>query len=258
MTHDSTPTPALKLVTAGSSAEYMELAHQVTKEAWPEFMNHDPIANKQFHRLYEDFADYQFILADTATGDLAVVGNSIPLAWKGKLEDLPDQGWDWAIRQGADDLDNGRQPAIQCALQVAIKNEYRDKHFASYALSVMKQAGAKHGLQGLIAPVRPNLKTAYPLQSADDYVRWRRDDGLPLDHWMRVHVRAGARVIKVCPNSMSIEGTVADWELWTAMKFPQSDEYVIPGALSPVRIDLERNLGTYVEPNVWMYHPPVD
>jgi hypothetical protein len=253
---DSEPTPQLTLVTAENSAKYLELADEVTGKAWPEFMLHDPVANEYFHRLYEDFADYQFILADAASGDLAVVINSIPLAWDGKLEDLPDQGWDWAIMQGMDDLDNGRQPTIQCALQVAIKSEYRDKHFSSHALRVMKQAGAKHGLRGLIAPVRPNLKSSYPLQSAENYIRWRRDDGLPFDPWMRVHVRAGASIIKVCPNSMLIESTVADWELWTAMKFPQSGEYVVPGALSPVRIDLVRNIGAYIEPNVWMYHPP--
>jgi hypothetical protein len=28
----------------------------------------------------------------------------------------------------------------------------------------------------------------------------------------------------------------------------------VPGALVPVRIDRERDVGTYVEPNVWMRH----
>lgn len=53
---------------------------------------------------------------------------------------------------------------------------------------------------------------------------------------------------------MVITGTVAEWEEWTGMMFPESDAYVVPGALVPVRIDRGRDLGLYEEPNVWMRH----
>ena len=40
------------------------------------------------------------------------------------------------------------------------------------------------------------------------------------------------------------------------MAFPESGvDYVVPAALVPVRIDRERDLGRYEEPNVWMRHP---
>jgi hypothetical protein len=48
---------------------------------------------------------------------------------------------------------------------------------------------------------------------------------------------------------------VAEWEEWTDMAFPQTGEYVVPGALVPVTIDRERDERRYVEPNVWMRHP---
>jgi hypothetical protein len=38
------------------------------------------------------------------------------------------------------------------------------------------------------------------------------------------------------------------------MAFPESGDYIVPGALVPVQIDRERDLGHYVEPNVWMRH----
>ena len=38
------------------------------------------------------------------------------------------------------------------------------------------------------------------------------------------------------------------------MRFPDSGSYVVPGALVPVEIDLERDEGLYREPNVWMVH----
>lgn len=53
---------------------------------------------------------------------------------------------------------------------------------------------------------------------------------------------------------MVVTGTVAAWEAWTEMRFPESGAYVVPGALVPVTIDHRRDRGQYVEPNVWMRH----
>ena len=53
---------------------------------------------------------------------------------------------------------------------------------------------------------------------------------------------------------MRISGSVAEWEDWTKLAFPESGTYVVPGALVPVEIDRERDVGVYVEPNVWMHH----
>jgi hypothetical protein len=38
------------------------------------------------------------------------------------------------------------------------------------------------------------------------------------------------------------------------MRFPESGEYIVPGALVPLCVDRERDEGVYVEPNVWMEH----
>ena len=49
-------------------------------------------------------------------------------------------------------------------------------------------------------------------------------------------------------------GTVAEWEGWTGMAFPESGDYVIPDGLSLLRIDGQTDQGVYQEPNVWMRH----
>jgi hypothetical protein len=53
---------------------------------------------------------------------------------------------------------------------------------------------------------------------------------------------------------MVISGSVEDWEQWTGMRFPDSGQYVVPDALDLVVIDRDANVGTYVEPNLWMQH----
>lgn len=58
----------------------------------------------------------------------------------------------------------------------------------------------------------------------------------------------------VCPGSNVVEGTIAEWQDWTGLAFPVSGEYVVPGALVPVSISVEGDLGRLAEPNVWMRH----
>ena len=41
------------------------------------------------------------------------------------------------------------------------------------------------GLDRVIAPARPSLKTRYPLTPMENFARWNRGDGLHLDPWVR-------------------------------------------------------------------------
>jgi hypothetical protein len=58
----------------------------------------------------------------------------------------------------------------------------------------------------------------------------------------------------VAPRTAIATGTVAQWEEWTGMSFPETGEYIVPGALQPVHIDREKDLGRYEDPGVWMRH----
>ncbi len=87
-----------------------------------------------------------------------------------------------------------------------------------------------------------------------EYVARTRDDGLPEDPWLRVHVRLGARVVRVCPVSMTIPGTLAEWREWTGLPLDRSGPAEVPGALVPVHVSLEHDVAVYVEPNVWVHH----
>jgi hypothetical protein len=110
------------------------------------------------------------------------------------------------------------------------------------------------GFGDLYAPLRPSDKHKEPLVPFADYVARSRSDGLPNDGWLRVHVRAGARIVKIAPHSMVIAGTLAEWSGWTGMNFDRSGDIVVPGALSPVHVSAEHDHAVYVEPNLWVHH----
>ena len=118
----------------------------------------------------------------------------------------------------------------------------------------MKRVAETHGIEHIALPVRPTLKHEYPLVPMEEYIRWINDKGDPFDPWIRVHIKAGGKIISVCSESMTIQGKVNEWEDWTGLSFQCSGLYTIEKALSPVYIDLEEGLGEYIESNVWIIH----
>jgi hypothetical protein len=119
----------------------------------------------------------------------------------------------------------------------------------------MKACAKIEGFGAVFAPVRPNQKHLQPRTPMRDYVNTVRADGLPVDAWLRTHLRAGGKFVKIAPYSMTIVGGLADWSLWTGMPFDRSGELVVAGALSPVMVSLEQDCAVYIEPNVWVQHP---
>ncbi len=90
--------------------------------------------------------------------------------------------------------------------------------------------------------------------SMSKYVELRREDGLPLDPWLRVHVRAGGEVVGIAPFSMTVAGNLAQWKEWTSIDFDRDGEVDVPGALAPVIVNRRRDVAIYIEPNVWVRH----
>ncbi len=247
-------TSRFRIISPDDLSDYRDRAADISEISWPEFMLHDPVANQNWHELFDRFGEYQFAMLDTETDRMAAMGNSLPFHWDQPLEDLPEGGWDWVFRKAVEDHKNGVRPNIQSAIQIAIHPDYQNQKLSASMVQAMRAIGQSRGFRYLVAPVRPSQKSKYPLIPIDDYIRWTNEEGLPFDAWLRVHVRLGARIIKPCHEAMTIPGTRADWERWTGMKFPQSGQYYIPGALNPMLMDSEQGMGTYVEPNVWLVH----
>ncbi|MFC1887459.1 GNAT family N-acetyltransferase [Candidatus Cloacimonadota bacterium] len=242
----------LKLVTALERADLLEQEKEINSKIWPDFMFHDEISNKYFSRLYEIFPEYQlFLLQDNK---IMGIGNSIPLSWNKDLNDLPDEGWDWAIEKGFHDYFENRQANFLCGLLIAVTPEFRGLGISSKILSKIKEKAIEKRCDSLIIPVRPILKSKHPEVEMSEYIGWKRADDQVYDPWLRIHYKMGGEMIKVCNKAMLIQGSVEDWSKWTGMEFPESGKYIIPGALRPVEFDLAKDKGVYLEPNVWIIH----
>jgi len=210
---------------------------------FPEFMNHNAMGWRYWGRLYDEFPAFQLALVDGGVLVGEVHALSVPLDG----DELP-AGWDEAFERG---MEGGGGNHLSL-LAISVDPARRGEGVASRLLDAARRAAGDGALESVIAPVRPTLKERYPLTPIERYMTWRRDDGTHFDPWLRVHERAGGRIVAAAPRSMTLEAPVSDWEEWTAMRFPADGSYVVPGMLAPLEVRDGR--GTHVEPNVWLRH----
>ncbi len=241
---------AYTIYTLAEKPHLAEQIDQLSLLAWPPFMLHGD--TRHWHLLFETFAPYQLLFCDPAETVVAV-GHLVPLVWSGQTPDLPVTIEDIILRAEQASV-NGQAPNTFSALAAMIAPNERGRHLSQAIVLEMKALARRHDCDSLIAPVRPTWKSRYPLTPMERYAAWRRPDGAPFDPWLRVHWRLGAEQLAVAPNTLTVEGPVAEWEQWADMAFHETGAYVVPGALQPVAIDCERNVGRYEDPNVWMRH----
>ncbi len=180
---------------------------------------------------------------------------SLPIHWNRPLTELPEEGFDWAVARALQDADEGTTPTMLVGLNIDMSADQLGAGQSYRMVEAMRRIAAASDLEGLIIPLRPTRKSDYPLVPMERYLTWTREDGLPYDPWLRVHVKSGGRVIKVCSRSMVNRAPISTFEECSGLHFPESGAYPIPNHLAPVLIDRESGCGTYVEPNVWVFHP---
>lgn len=221
---------------------------------WPEFMRQDKVADALLGQVRAAFPTY-CVVATNGDGAVVARGLSIPFCAEGPGRDpYPDGGWDAVLTWGFADVRAGRTPTAVSALEIAIGKAYQGQGLSHRMLSALRDAASAQGHDTLVAPVRPNAKQRQQRVSMRTYLTQCRDDGLPADPWLRVHVRAGGRIVKVAPASMLIGGSLDQWRGWTGLPFDHDGEVEVPEALVPVRCDITHDFAVYVEPNVWIHH----
>jgi hypothetical protein len=238
----------LVVVTAEDRPDLWAESASAFPDAWPEYNLHGDVAGEYFGALFPRFARYQVIFWDAEAARVVARGRTIPFAWDGTLDDLPE-GADALGRRAVE----AAQPATALsALSAEVASDHQNRGLSARVLAALAGVAREAGLAPLVAPVRPTRKERYPLVPIEEYARWVRDDGLPFDPWMRVHARMKATTLRAEPQSMRITGSVAEWTEWTGMEFPADGRYVFPGGLAP--LDVRSGIGSYWEPNVWMLH----
>jgi GNAT superfamily N-acetyltransferase len=243
--------PVVEIFTIASRPDLASLIHEFPR-VWPAFMYHDETSSLYYDDAATTYAEFVMLAVDD--GQPVARLFSVPFAWDGDpTKALPEDGWDWVIRTANQTRSVGSVPNLVSALEITIRPDRRGRGLAAVLMDAMRRNVARLGFSDLVAPVRPNAKDD-PEEPMTSYAFRTRADGLPVDPWLRVHVRAGGRVRNVARTSMTIPGTLARWREWTGLPFDVSGPVHVPGALVPVMCAAEHDYGVYVEPNVWVHH----
>ncbi|MEV5201748.1 N-acetyltransferase [Streptomyces sp. NPDC053720] len=247
-----TETDSIRILPLSEDPSLISRVYEIN-DSWPVFTPHDMAASALLSRVPEEFPQYCVAAADggrVVARGLAVPFNSV---LDGR-EELPDQGWDRVLTWAFRDRQHGNAPTAASALEISVDADYLGRGLSYRMLAALRLAVGRQGHDALLAPVRPTAKHLDPHIPMTEYLSRRRDDGLPADPWVRVHVRAGGTIEKVAPSSMTVSGSLAQWRRWTGLPFDRDGCVEVPGALAPVHCDTTHDHAVYVEPNVWIRH----
>ncbi len=237
----------MQVITLNNKMELKNDLLSINNEAWPKFMlNWDC---SEWSHLFSTFAKYQILLLDE--GKIMAFGHTIPLSWDKDINVIPDD-MKTLVEMGVKNYKEENSPNILLALAAVVSKDYTGRGLSFEVIKAMKDVAVMNNMRALIVPVRPTLKHKYPLIPMSAYVEWNREDGLPFDSWLRVHKKLGGEIFKIAEQCMTIKGSVKDWEEWTGLKMLGSGEFIIEGALNPVNINIDKNIGEYADPCIWI------
>ncbi len=206
---------------------------------FPAFISADSVAAVYMPRVRTCFPELNILLVDEQDQPVAW-GWGVPIRWTGELTNLPS-GFTDTVRRAVEHHGTSTDTFVICG---GIVDQTRTREgLARTLVAALRDLPAAADLPRVIAPVRPTLKSNYPLTPIETYASWTRADGAPLDPWLRTHARLGGRIIATAPHSQTMTGTIEQWQEWTGLQLPSTGQYVIPDGLTPLYVDHELDLG---------------
>ena len=237
----------IKVYSLSEKMELINKLNEINQKIWPEFMLHWECS--AWAHLFSTFADHQILL--TRDENILAYGFTIPIYWDKELVSIPDN-LKTLIENGVEIKNKGIKANILLALAAVVSPKNKGEGLSYEIVKSMKELGIEKKYNSLIIPVRPTLKSKYPLIPIDNYAYWKNEDGFAFDPWLKVHDKLGGKIFKTAEISMIITGKVKEWEKWTNLKIPESGKYIIEGALNPLEVNYERDIGTYYDPCIWI------
>jgi len=219
-------------------------------EAFPSIIGESPIIKKYWKALENCFPQYQFLLI-SSNHELIGFMNTVPFHFNHDLNQLPERGWDWMLKKGITDFEDKIAPNYLGGLQVIVRSKFKNQGYSKVILSYAKRFLTTSSFTNLVIPIRPTNKHKFPTMPMREYLDLKNENEV-YDPWIRTHLKGGAEVIKVCERSMIMDGNIEFWKTILKKKSLKSGQYTLSGALNLISIDVENDIGVYVEPNIWI------
>jgi GNAT superfamily N-acetyltransferase len=123
--------------------------------SWPEFMRHDPLGGLYYGNVELRFAEFVLVAQDEA-GEVVACGHSIPFVLGD--EALPDNGWDFVIRDGVLASLRGKEPDAISAVEIAVRPDRQGAGISGQLLAALRDNAGRCGFPELLAPVHCDVE----------------------------------------------------------------------------------------------------
>lgn len=170
------------------------------------------------------------------TGQLIVKDkNGLPLAyastnrinWDGKINTLPT--WDEAAGNQVEQASykntycpNGNTLIIMC---ITVHSAHQGKYLSAILVDEIKILARKLKVKYIISPFRPSTYGSYKQEYKDPgfkaYCRMTREDGLPVDTWLRALVRNGMKPLTIRDDSLVVEVPIKKFQKFKSSYNPK-------------------------------------
>jgi GNAT superfamily N-acetyltransferase len=201
-------------------------------------------------RLLDDrWPAFQWVAASADGEPLAVV-RAVPIRWDGTTHDAPGAGLGRLLGE-ANETDDGAADTL-AVVDLTVHPTHRGGGIGPRVLADLDARRAEAGSDRLLLLVRPHAKQHHPLVPFARYLTATDDVGRPRDGWLAAVWEAGFHPVRGVDRSLVARAPVAAWERWYGRSFPTSGPYLVPGAIKPAILELERDEGRYREPHLWV------
>ncbi len=126
----------------------------IGREAWPEFIAHEPTGMRLLPWLSEAWPGFQLVLVDRVRGTPVACCRTVPFAWSGELAALPS-GWSGLLEQAFEDWSDGRSPTALGGISAFALLSHRGRKLGTQLVAGMRDLAIRAGLYHVVAPVRP-------------------------------------------------------------------------------------------------------
>jgi len=232
------------------TSKQLEQYRETVQSAFPPIILNSELIINSWAKIETYFPKHQIYALDT-NDDVIGFANTIPFYWDQAASNLPNDGWDWLVRKGISDHESKVQANSLGGLQIIVSKQFLGQGYSKILIGAAKQLKENYNYENLLIPIRPTLKHQHPSMPMIEYIEYKKNNKI-YDPWIRTHIKSGASIVKICHNSMNVKGPIEFWEKLYESKIEKSGPLLVKGALSPVHIDLDNNLGEYQEPNIWI------
>jgi hypothetical protein len=235
-------------ITGEAQNDWIEKILQLRQSIWPDYQRLD---RDTILKLYTHYPMHQWLAH--YNGEVVTIINSLPVAFNQSLNELPQEGLNWVLLH----LDSSipvTKTNYLAAVSATVKQSHQGLGLSKLLLKRLKASAHEAQYKALIVPARPSEKEKYPLISMEDYLQWKRKDNTSFDPWLRTHEQLGGKIAHSCNQSRFIKASIEQWEQWIGYSLPQTGQYLIQAGLNPISINKEKDVGIYIEPNVWVVY----